>query len=84
MHVEMDKDMVDAYSWPEVLVRYIGANCPSELECMEPVQQACAALERGYDACSLEQRYVTAPVLFRKRSPEHCLGALGLGQAGRH
>eukprot|EP01047_Picozoa_sp_COSAG01_P043117 COSAG01_NODE_3810_length_5675_cov_115.679079_2_plen_812_part_01 len=57
MHVEVTQDMVDAFSWPEVLARYIEANVPDDLPCLEPVIAAGRELgSKGYYSLSFEQR----------------------------
>ena len=69
MHVQVTREMVDAVTWPEILGRFIEANCPEELAVMQPVRTAGRMVqERGYGALSFEQRvrllsYLCAEVL---------------------
>lgn len=58
MHVQMHNGMIDAYSWQEVLHRYVlSVLHDNDLEVNRPVQQAAESLKRrGYDGLSVEDR----------------------------
>eukprot|EP01043_Picozoa_sp_COSAG02_P017756 COSAG02_NODE_812_length_16908_cov_238.494319_12_plen_1820_part_00 len=58
MHVQMNKGMIDAYSWQEVLHRYVlSVLHDNNLEVNRPVVQAAESLkQRGYGGLTVEDR----------------------------
>ena len=57
IYTEVSEEMIDAYSWPEVLQRFILSNLEDDLQCNAEIRKAASDLAaRSYDNITLEQR----------------------------